>query len=303
MSTPILKNLRHFQGILLMIMTSLIWPSMTIATAVVISTVSPFVLVAIRFTIGAVVFAPFARHLNKSLVRDGLILGILMFVIFLTQTMALKTLAANQGSFTIGLVVILVTIFEVLFYRRLSLVAILAAAITFTGIGIISWQNGSPPIGILWMLICAFAMAAIVILLERFTPHHPPLSLTVVQLWVIAILSWLVAAPHLLGQLEIISTNLTNPKNIVALLYLGVVGTGLPMWLQANALSRITAFEAGLIQTLEPIVGSIYAFFLLGEKFKMSGYIGAVMVIAGMIMALSQRNAILSGNSSKSMRK
>jgi len=291
MTESVPKNSQHFQGIVLMIMSSLIWPSMPVAIAEVISTVSPFVQIATRFTIGAVVSAPFARNLNRELVRDGAILGVLMFAAFVTQTMALESIPANQASFTVGLVVILITLFEVVFYRRLSLMAILAAAIAFTGIGIMSWENGPPPIGAVWMLICALLIAAIVILLEKIAPRHPLLPLTVIQLWVIAILSWLLVAPQLAGQIQVISTNLINPKNLIPLLYLGIVGTGIVTWLQAKALSRITAFEGGLIQTLEPVFGSIYAFFLLGETFSLRGYIGAVMVIAGMIVALSQRTA------------
>lgn len=291
MTAPLAKNSQHFQGILLMIMSSLIWPSMPVAIHEVISTVSPFVQIATRFTIGAVVFAPFARNLNRNLIRDGAILGVLMFAAFVTQTVALESIPANQASFTVGLVVILITLFEVVFYRRLSLVAILAAALAFTGIGIMSWQAGPPPAGSVWMLICALLIATTVIALERIAPRHPVLPLIVVQIWVIAILSCLLAAPEMAGQIEVISANLTQPKNIVALLYLGIVGTGTVTWLQAKALSRITAFEGGLIQTMEPVVGSIYAFFLLGETFRMSGYAGAVLVIAGMIMALSERKA------------
>jgi putative Mn2+ efflux pump MntP len=53
----------------------------------------------------------------------------------------------------------------------------------------------------------------------------------------------------------------------------------------------ITAFEAGVIETLEPVFGAILAFLILGETFKTRGYIGAVVVIVGMAMALSARNA------------
>ena len=69
---------------------------MPVAIAEVITTLSPFVQIATRFTIGAVVFAPFARNLNRELVRDGAILGVLMFAAFVTQTMALETIATNQ---------------------------------------------------------------------------------------------------------------------------------------------------------------------------------------------------------------
>lgn len=289
MKASVTENSQRAQGIVLMVIVALIWASMPVAIKEIISSVPPAVQVAIRFTIGAVIFAPFARNPNLSLVRDGVILGLLMFASFVSETIALETIAANQASFIYGLLVIFVTLFEVVFYRRLSVVAILAAAIAFTGIGIMSWQNGLPPIGEVWMLICALLVSAIVIVLEILAPRHPLLPLTVVQLLVIAMLSWLWAAPQLIGQLEVIGTNLSNPKNLLPLLYLGVVGTGIVTWLQTKALRMITAFEAGLIETLEPVFGAMFAFFLLGETFKLSGYVGAVMVIVGMIMALNER--------------
>lgn len=291
MTTPVEKNSEHFQGIVLMIMVSIIWASMPVAIAEVITTVSPFVQIAARFTIGAVVFAPFARNLNRDLVVDGTILGLLMFAAFVTQTIALETLAANQASFTLGLVVIFITLFEVVFYRRLSLMAILAGAFSFTGIGIMSWQDGPPPIGAIWMLISALLVSAIVLLLDIFAPRHPPLPLTVIQLWVIAVLSWLLVAPQLIGHIEVISTNLMNPKTLIPIFYLGIVGTGIVTWLETTAMSKITAFESGIVQTIEPVLGALFAFFLLGQTFTMRGYVGAVMVLMGMMIALNQRKA------------
>ncbi len=142
MKASVTENSQRAQGIVLMVIVALIWGSMPVAVKEIVSSVPPSVQVAIRFTIATVIFAPFARNLNLKLIRDGAILGLLMFGAFASETIALKTIAANQASFIYGLLVIFVTLFEVVFYRRVSLVAILAAAIAFTGIGIMSWQNG-----------------------------------------------------------------------------------------------------------------------------------------------------------------
>ena len=282
------KNQR-FQGIVLMVIVALIWGSMPVAVKEIVNSVPPPVQIALRFTIGVVIFAPFTRNLNIPLLRDGTIIGLLMFGALACETIGLKTIAANQASFMFGLSIIFITLFEVVFYRRISLVALLAAAIAFTGIGVMTLQDSLPPIGEVWMLLCAIISAALVIVLEILAPRHEILPLTLVQLLVIAVLSWFWAAPQMFGHFEEIKTNLMNQKDLVALIYLGVVGTGIITWLQTKAMSTITAFEAGLIQTSEPVFGAMFAFLVLGESFEMKGYIGAAMVIVGMVTALSQR--------------
>jgi drug/metabolite transporter (DMT)-like permease len=282
---------QSFQGIVMMMLVTLIWASMPVMIKQIITTVPPALQIAIRFTLGAVIFVPFARNLNLALLRDGAITGLLFFGGVVSETIALKTIPANQASFIYGLIVIFVTLFEVLFYRRQSFVAIIAAAIAFIGIGIISWPDGSPPIGDVWMLLCALLASAWIIVLEILSPRHSLLSLTFVQLSSVAILGLLWATPELIWHFESLRKSVMNPETLAVLFYLGVVATGITTWLQTKALQMITAFEAGVIETLEPVFGAILAFLILGETFKTRGYIGAVVVIVGMAMALSARNA------------
>ncbi len=141
-------------------------------------------------------------------------------------------------------------------------------------VGIISWQNGPPPVGNFWMLLCAFLASAWIIVIEILAPRHPLLPLTFVQLSSVAILGVLWAAPEVIGQFEVVSKSVMNPKNLAILVYLGVLATGINTWLQTKALSITPAFEAGVIQTLEPVFGAILAFIILGETFKTPGYVG-----------------------------
>ncbi|MGI2908127.1 hypothetical protein [Tolypothrix sp. VBCCA 56010] len=85
---------------------------------------------------------PFVRNLNVSLVRDGVILGVLLFEIFAAATIGLETVCANQASFIFGLNMVFVTVFELLFRKRLSIRAVLAVILAFTGIGVMSWKSG-----------------------------------------------------------------------------------------------------------------------------------------------------------------
>jgi drug/metabolite transporter (DMT)-like permease len=284
-------QLYYVQGIVLMIITAFIWASTFVAIKEIVSSVSPTIQVAIRFTLGTIVFAVFARDLNIRLVRDGIIIGLFMFCSVTTETIGLQTLQANQATFIYGLTVSLVTLFELVFRRRISVISVLAAVIAVTGIAIMGWDNGPPPIGEYWMLLCAFFSAGFMIALEIIGQDHPPLPFTMIQLSTIAVLSWLWAAPELIGNFEVINETLRNFTNLSVLLYLGIIGTAVVIWIQIMALRRITAFEAVVIQALEPIFGTILAFLLLGETLETNGFVGAGMVLVAMVMALSQKKA------------
>lgn len=57
--------------------------------------------------------------------------------------------------------------------------------------------------------------------------------------------------------------------------------------LQIVAQRWISAQEAGLLLALEPVFGAIFAFWLLGETFSTRGFIGAGMVLVGIVLILT----------------
>ncbi|GAB1540222.1 hypothetical protein NUACC21_28910 [Scytonema sp. NUACC21] len=68
------------------------------------------------------------------------------------------------------------------------------------------------------------------------------------------------------------------------LIYLGVVATAIVILFQTVAQQWISAYEAALFFALEPVFGSIVAFLLLGETFSTRSFIGAAMVLVGIIL-------------------
>jgi drug/metabolite transporter (DMT)-like permease len=72
------------------------------------------------------------------------------------------------------------------------------------------------------------------------------------------------------------------------LVYLSTVATAILFFLYTIAMRWVPAYEAALFGALVPVFGSIIAFFLLGEKFVKSGFMGAAMVLSGMILVVSR---------------
>ncbi len=104
-------------------------------------------------------------------------------------------------------------------------------------------------------------------------------GLTAIQLWVITLLGAFWVGSELVGQLEVIHNNLP------AIIYLSVIGTAASIWLQAIVQRSVSASEAALFYSLEPVFAAIFSFLLLGEKLGIRGLIGATFVLVAMVLS------------------
>ncbi|MEH2348982.1 MAG: DMT family transporter [Nostoc sp.] len=267
-------------GVILVIFTTLIFGSIPAVVKEAMTIFSPATQFAIRFAIAAIILTPFIRNLSVSLVRDGVIMGLLLFGIFAPATIGLETISANQASFIFSLNMVFVNLFEILFRKRLSIRTTLGAMLAFVGIGVMSWESGTPMIGDLWVLSSALSDAAYMIVLEVFSPQYSPIPFVTIQLWVVAALGILWAIPELTEQIEAIKTSFP------ILIYLGLVGTAIVILFQTVAQRWISAQKAALFFALEPVFGAIFAFLLLGETFSTRSFIGATMVLVGIFLTL-----------------
>jgi drug/metabolite transporter (DMT)-like permease len=267
-----LKSASHRWGILLLVLTTLIWGTTFPLLKTVVTDLSPAVLVCSRFVIGAIVMLPFCRQINRRLVVDGAILGAVLSSSYLTQMIGLQTVASNRSAF-------ITSLNGVLLGRSLSKRVGVAAVLALAGIGVLSWEGGALTIGDLWVFGCAVCYAAYILLMESIAPKHPPLDLTIMQLMAIALLGLIWAAPELSGQLQALQ------ENIWAIVYLGVMATAVTTWTQAIAQRHVSATETAIIYALEPLFAAVFAFWWIGESLGVRGLIGGAMVIVAMVLS------------------
>ncbi|NES83036.1 MAG: DMT family transporter, partial [Moorea sp. SIO2B7] len=168
---------RYTQGVLAVVTVALILGSVPVALKMALVYFPPAIQFEIRFVIGAVALTPFFRGFSWSLLRDGLILGIFVFVCFACETIGLETISANRASFVFGLNIVFVTLFEIVFQRRMSLGAIGSSGLTFIGIALMFWGDRTNITGDLWLLAAALCDAGGIIFLEKFAPQYTPIAL------------------------------------------------------------------------------------------------------------------------------
>ncbi|MEL6321933.1 MAG: DMT family transporter [Cyanobacteria bacterium J06626_14] len=271
------------RGMLSLLLTTLIFGTSFPILKDTIGSLSPPVLITVRYAIAAIAVLPWLKGLNLRLVRDGALLGSILFAETNFALTGMVTISANRAAFIIGLNVILVPVFGVLLGRQLPRQVLLAAGLAVIGVSAMSWDGGGIGIGDVFTFVSAVGIAVYVILLEAIAPRHPSLSLAAVQIWTMLALGIAWALPNLTDQWSMVGDHLP------ALIYLGIVVTIGPLWGQAIGQRTVPAHEAALIYTLEPVFATLFSFWLLGEKLGLNGAIGAACILTATVISQYQR--------------
>ena len=276
---------QHIQGIILLIAVTLLWGTTFPLVKDTIHNISPGVLIAIRSALAAIAFSLHLRTLNLKLVRDGILLGILLFASLAIQAIALETLSANRAAFIASLNVILVPLLGQLLGQKVRRGLFLAAGLALMGVGVMSWEGGMLTAGDLWMLLDVLLYTSYILLLEAVTCTHSSQPLTAIQLVVMTVLATVWTLPDLMGQWQGIE------GHYVPLLYLAVV-TAVTTWLPAIAQHWVSASETAVIYTFEPVFASVFSFWLLGETLGLRGWLGGAMIVGAMLISQQQTHSM-----------
>lgn len=70
----------------------------------------------------------------------------------------------------------------------------------------------------------------------------------------------------------------------LAILYTGIFSTTFCLWAEVAAMRDVSATETAIIYGLEPAWGAAFAWAMLGERWGITGFVGAIFIIAGSLM-------------------
>jgi drug/metabolite transporter (DMT)-like permease len=266
-------------GIALLVLVTLIWGTTFVVVKETVQAVPVPLLLALRFTMASLLLG--WVKLERQALVPSLFLGVLLFFGFGTQTLGLEITTASKAAFITGLSVILTPIVGALWLRqRIPVRGYLGAVLAVLGIGFLTLGDaGELNRGDLWVVATAVFYALYIVYLGEVAKRHAPLALTSMQLWPVALLSWLWALPELPRLSDI------TPSALLAILYLAVVATALTTWLQTAAQRVVPAYLAALVFALEPVFAALFAYLLLAERLGVMGWLGGVLVVLAMVVA------------------
>lgn len=266
-------------GVLTLILITLIWGTTFVVVKEALHTIPVALLLALRFSLAALLLC-WVRPQRQAFV-PAMILGLLAFAGFATQTLGLVVTSASKAAFITGLSVILTPLLGALWFgRAVPAKAYLAAVLALAGLGLMTLTSLSGlNTGDLWVLGTALAYALYIIYLGEVANKVSALALSSMQHWPMALLAWLWALPELSALGEIPGATWS------AILYLGAVATALIAVLQTYAQRVVPAHLAALIFVLEPVFAAFFAYLMLGESLGLLGWLGAALVLLAMLVS------------------
>jgi drug/metabolite transporter (DMT)-like permease len=278
-------------AVLALVLVTLIWGTTFAVIKDVLVTTPVSLLLALRFSLAALAFiwVPFDRRA----LRPALILGLLAFAGFATQTLGLEITTASKAAFITGLNVILAPMVGRLLYGdRVAPRVYLAALLAISGLGLMTLQgSGGVNGGDLWVIGTAVSYAVYIVYLGEVAGRANVLAIAGLQQLPMALLAWLWALP----QLSVLPT--LPLSSYLAILYLALVATALVTVVQTYAQRVVPAYLAALLFALEPVFAALFAFMLLGETMSAVGWIGGGVVLVAMLVGEIRPRGVASGAS------
>jgi drug/metabolite transporter (DMT)-like permease len=248
----------------------------------VLRSIAPEPFIAIRFLIAGALLcaiAFFRRSLDLHAIAPSAVLGTLVFIGYWAQTRGLLFISPSRSAFLTGLYVVMVPFADRLVRgTRPPLTAWIASVLAVLGT---SWLIGGfdsrPSIGDGLTLVCAVCFALHVVYTADFTARHSAIGLAAIQVLIVGIEATPVSfvAPRVAVTHEV----------IVVVLFTAIVTTALAfvalMWGQA----RVTATEAAVILSFEPVAASITSVVFYGEPLTHGILVGGLLIVSAMVVS------------------
>lgn len=269
---------------LVLLATTFIWGGTFVIMKLGFEDVTPFLFVAIRFTLGSLLFGGIffrqLRSIRRSALWKGGVLGVLLGAGLVLQTYGLQITTASKSAFITGMMVVFTPIAQLLIERRLPKPGnVIGVVIVTLGLYFLTSPSGSRfNLGDALTLIGAFLFGIYIVYLDIFTKEEELLPIAFLQIAFTALLGWL------LVPFEHTYIHLT--WNLARLLfYTAFLATVITTYTQTRYQKDTTPTRAGILFTLEPVISAVLAYFVLGEILGMLGVIGGLVIVIGILVS------------------
>lgn len=277
--------MRKYIGELGLTIVAIIWGSGFVASAVALDHFTPYQILAIRFLIGVIllslVFFKKLKHIKKSTIIKGSVIGIFLYLAFALQTVGLVYTTPSKNAFLTAVNVVIVPLIAFFIYKRkMDKFELMGALMAIIGVGVLSLKlSGGVNFGDILTLLCAVGFAFHIFYTAQFVKDEDPVLLTVIQM----------AAATVLGFIVVLFKGETNIavsfEGVSAVLYLGIFSTTIAFLLQTVAQKFTTETNAAIILSTEAFWGMVFSVIILSEVLTVKMIIGAILILVAIIIS------------------
>ena len=280
-----LKVSKQVTADLMMFVVTICWGSSYLFTKIGLDSLGVYNLIFLRFGIAFILAALiFHKRILKAdfkTIKYSFMLGSILFFAFVFLNTGIQSTSVSNTGFLVSLSVVFVPIISAFFLKqkveKRLMIGVFSALV---GIGLLTLNSQLQlSLGDILCIICALFYSVHIIVTGKVTKNVDSISLGVWQLGFCG--AW-----GLLFTLLFETPQLPQNTNVwSSILALSILCSALGFIVQTIAQQYTTATHAGLIFSLEPIFAAGFAFVFIGETLSIRGYIGASIVLLGILIA------------------
>jgi drug/metabolite transporter (DMT)-like permease len=241
-----------------------------------------FDFLATRFTIATLVMIAIRpqvlRLINKRIVLRGSVLGVMLGLAYITQTIGLDLTTAAITGFLTGLYVVFTPLmFWFIYKKAVERKVVIGTVTAFVALLFISFNGLSVEPGQIWLIACAVLFAGHIIGLSIWSSAKEIYPLTVVQLGAGSVVCWMGA----------VADGYQAPPNASVwgvIVFTAVFATAAAFLIQTWAQSIMDPSRVAIILTAEVIFAAAIAVAVGQETLALRTVIGGALMVVAMLI-------------------
>lgn len=238
---------------------------------------------ASRFTLAVLVMIAFRprvlRSIDAKLLKHGVLLGILLAGGYITQTIGLELTTAAITGFITGLYVVLTPLLGwMMFGNKVNKQLVIGTVMAFIALGVLTLNGFSVDVNQLWVVLCAILFAGHIVGLSVWSPGKDAYALTLVQLSVVAIISWGGALLDGGYQAPV------DGNGWFAVIFTAVFSTALAFLVQTWAQAIMDPSRVAIFLTTEVLWTAVIAVLVGQEILGFKTVMGGLIMVAAMLI-------------------
>lgn len=261
-----------------------IWGSTFIIVKSALNGIDPVMLVAYRFLIAGIIMAIFLVFTKRNILKNfkqGFWLAIILWSLYIPQTIGLKFTTASNSGFITGLFIAFVPIFlKLIFKKNSTLMEIVAAILSLFGLWVLTGGLTDINTGDILTLFAAVTYALHVLYGDKFIKGGcDPLVISCQQFLLIGIFSLMY------GFIFDLPFQITSDYAFGALIFLALFPTLSAFVIQMIAQKVATPIKVSLIFAFEPVFAALFAWTLGSETIVAHRALGGFLIFMAIVIS------------------
>ncbi len=249
-------------------------------------TMEPMSILALRFILAflvlAVVFYKRMRHLEKSTIKGGLILGLLYTICMMFEMYGLRLLDSGVSALIENMAILFVPIYVALWTRTWPRAKTLfCAVLAIAGVGLLSisqMEMKSGSLGIFLIICAALTYGFCILATEKVSKDGDPVAIGIIQLGVMGVLSLIVA---------LLTESFTMPAGKIQwtmLLFLVLICSCFGFTFQPVGQRYLPAETAAVLTVINPFAASIMGVLVAHEALTIAKGAGYIVILIALLI-------------------